>query len=155
MKLVLIHDEMLNDTLPVFTAHADASRVFVLDPAFIECEGWTLKRVQFIVDCVAEMQQVRVFHGALSDVCHALSATSIVTQTTPNHAILRWLDTVSPLPLAWHEASPFVQYDGKLTRFTAYWKTIASQWFSKEDLAAESGRVGEKRSRDASAAKHQ
>jgi deoxyribodipyrimidine photo-lyase len=136
MKLLLIHDEMLNDTLPVFESNAALPRVFVFDPAFIAREGWTLKRVQFVADCVSEMTGVRVFHGALLDVLRELGATALVTQRTPNRAIERWIDATQQ-PVIWHDEPAFAHYDGKLTRFTAYWKSIAPQWFSKEEVAAE------------------
>jgi deoxyribodipyrimidine photo-lyase len=150
MKILLVHDEMLNDRLPVFATHADTARIFVLDPAFIASEGWALKRIQFVVDCVAEMQNVRIFHGALADVCRELGATSLVTQSTPNHAIQRWLASLSSLAVSWHDEPQFVDYDGKLTRFTAYWKSVAPQWFSEDVLIAENARGGSKLSRSAS-----
>lgn len=146
MKVLLVHDEMLNDTLPVFASNATLNRVFVFDPAFIANEGWSLKRVQFVADCVSEIENVRVFHGKLSDVLRELAATELVSQRTPNRVIQRWIDATG-LPVAWCDEPVFAQYDGKVTRFTAYWKSVAPQWFTKADLTAEEARSAERRVR--------
>ncbi len=144
MKLLLIHDEMLNDTLPIFTSNAALPRVFVFDPEFVAAEGWTLKRVQFVADCVSELSNVRVFHGSLSAVLQMLSATEVVTQRTPNQAIQRWIASTK-ISVHWHDEPAFANYEGKLTRFTAYWKAIAPQWFSSEELAVEEANSARRR----------
>jgi hypothetical protein len=144
MKVLLVHDEMLNATLPVFVANAALPRILVLDPTFISAEGWTLKRVQFVVDCAIEIENLRVFHGSLSDVLRDVGATELVSQSTPNHAIQHWINETR-LPVTWHDEPVFAAYDGNLTRFTAYWKTIAPQWFSPEDLAAEEAKSARRR----------
>lgn len=133
MKILLVHDEMLNETLPVFAAHPDLTRVFVLDPAFVTQEAWSLKRVQFIIDCLSEIANVRVFHGSLLDVCDDLGVSEIVTQETPNHAIQEWL-TSTQRTIEWEAEPQFVEFRGKLSRFTAYWKSVAPQWFSEAEL---------------------
>lgn len=133
MRILLVHDEMLNDTLPVFSAHGDLARLFVLDPSLIKREGWSLKRIQFVVDCLSEIESVRVFHGALSHVCDDLGVSEIVTQDTPNHAIQEWLASTGRT-IRWEAEPGFVEYRGKLTRFTAYWKVVAPQWFSDAEL---------------------
>ncbi len=133
MKILLVHDEMLNEALPVFAAHRDLIRVFVLDHAYVAREGWSLKRVQFIVDCVGEIPDVRVFHGSLAAVCDDLGASDIVTQETPNHAIREWLASTKRT-VQWEAEPQFVEFSGKLSRFTAYWKSVAPQWFSESDL---------------------
>lgn len=128
MRVILIHDEMLNEALPVFLANPTLPRLFVFDPVFIADEGWALKRVQFVADCVAEIESVRVFHGRLAAVCEMLGVTSVVTQATPNTRIHRWICGAGP-QINWHAAPPFANFDGPLPRFTPYWHTIAATWF--------------------------
>jgi len=72
MKLLLIHDEMLNASLPIFEAHADRPRVFVFDPAFIAQQGWRRRRLQCIANALSSIPAVRVFKGALVDVVAVL-----------------------------------------------------------------------------------
>jgi hypothetical protein len=133
MKAILVHDEMLSAELPVFAQHASLPRFFVFDPAFISPEGWTMKRLQFISDGLVEMPNVRVFRGALFEVVSASGFTEIVTQQTPNHRILRWLETLAPMPIEWVAEPAFVEYSGPVTRFTRYWKTVEPQWFPRDE----------------------
>ncbi len=130
MKVLLIHDEMLNSTLPVFAQAASAPRIFVFDPAFIQREGWTMKRLQFIADGVAEIADVKVFKGELASVLKMIGATSIITQATPNTPIRDWLERAG-VPVEWVDEPVFAEFSGRLTRFTPYWKAIESQWFPK------------------------
>jgi hypothetical protein len=131
MKILLIHDEMLNCTLPIYRENPELPRVFVFDPHFFAAEGWTLKRVQFIADGIAEIANVRTFKGALKDVVPLIGATGVATQATPNTRIRNWIDTLNPVPLTWIDEPAFVEFHGKLTRFTPYWKSVESQWFPK------------------------
>ncbi|TAG45826.1 MAG: hypothetical protein EAZ30_14495 [Betaproteobacteria bacterium] len=131
MKILLVHDEMINESLPVFAQYPDLQRVFVFDPAFIAAEGWTMKRVQFIADGLMEIPNIHVYKGALTDVCSSLSVSHIVTQRTPNHCISAWLAGLTPMLIDYVDESPFVRYSGRVTRFTKYWKTVEPQWFPK------------------------
>jgi deoxyribodipyrimidine photolyase-like uncharacterized protein len=131
MKAILVHDEMLNSELPVFSQHPALPRVFVFDPAFIKDEGWTIKRLQFISDGLVEMENVRVFRGALNEVVASLKIDELVTQETPNHRIKHWIASLPGVSIEWVPEPPFVEYDGPVTRFTRYWKTVEPQWFPR------------------------
>jgi hypothetical protein len=133
MKAILVHDEMLSAELPVFAQHQSLPQIFVFDPAFIASEGWTMKRLQFMSDGLVEMPKARVFRGALRDVVDSIGVTEIVTQKTPNHRILKWIETLAPLPIEWVAEPAFVEYNGPVTRFTRYWKTVEPQWFPRDE----------------------
>jgi hypothetical protein len=131
MRVLLVHDEMINESLPVFAQNPNVSRVFVFDPDFISAEGWTMKRLQFIADGLQEISALRVYKGPLAQVCSDLSVSEIVTQRTPNHRICVWLEALAPLPIEWADEPPFVNYSGRVARFTKYWKAVEPQWFPK------------------------
>lgn len=132
MKVLLIHDEMLNPTLPIFEAHPDHLRVFVFDPDFIAEQGWQLRRLQFISDALSSIPDVRVFKGKLADVMTSLDPRNpvhLITQNTPNTEILAWLADLQNVEFV--EEPSFVEYRGSVTRFTKYWKSVQGQWFPK------------------------
>lgn len=127
-QTLLVHDEMLGGHLPIY-ANAVAEKIFVFDPQWISEENWSLKRVQFVCDGLAEIAGLRVFKGAIAEVVSEQKINSLHTQYTPNshtRAVLaraRVSVTVTPEP-------PFAQYAGKLTRFMHYWGKIEAQFFT-------------------------
>lgn len=91
-------------------------------------------RLQFVADCVAELPDIRVFHGSLADVCTALQATDIVTQESPDPALRAWIDTAATahnISVEWLPEPRFVDYSGSLARFSHYWYKVEHQWFPK------------------------
>ncbi len=134
MKLLLIHDEMLNATLPIFEAHPKLPRIFVFDPDFIAEQGWQRRRLQFIADSLSSIPAVRVFRGSLADVIDLLAAPSpihIVTQATPNTEILAWLATLRSAEVEFVDAPEFAAHSGSVARFSKYWSSAQAQWFPK------------------------
>lgn len=132
MKVLLIHDEMLNPTLPIFEAYPDLVRVFVFDPDFIAEQGWQLRRLQFMADALSSIPNVRLFKGKLLEVLALIdseSSVQVVTQSTPNTEILAWLGTLDHVEFV--QGPEFVNYKGPVSRFTKYWKTVQGQWFPK------------------------
>jgi len=142
MKLLLIHDEMLNAGLPIFKAHGNLPRVFVFDPAFIAQQGWRRRRLQFIADALSSIPAVRVFKGTLVDVVAAFKLadsvpqreTHVVTQATPNKDIQAWLATLKTVRIEFVEAPAFATHTGSLSRFSKYWSSVEAQWFPKGSL---------------------
>ena len=139
MKVLLIHDEMLNVELPVFEAHPDIPRIFVFDPVFIAEQGWRRRRLQFIADALSSVPNVRIFKGALGDVVAALAADSpsgdvhLITQATPNTEIQSWIATLSNVQLEFVDAPVFATHEGSVARFSKYWGSAQAQWFPKPD----------------------
>ena len=138
MKLLLIHDEMLNAELPIFASHASLPRIFVFDPAFIARQGWQRRRLQFIADALSSIPAVRVFKGPLADVVASLEAADdvppremrVVTQATPNSDIQAWLAKLKTVQIELVDAPAFATYTGSLLRFSKYWSSVEAQWFS-------------------------
>ncbi len=124
---LLIHDEMLGDHLSIYAIPA-AQKCFVFDPEWMAAEGWSLKRVQFVCDGLAALGDVQIYVGEIAHVVAALGSSSLLTQSTPNrntHAML----ARAGIPVRFHDAPAFAQYDGKLTRFMHFWSRIERQFF--------------------------
>jgi hypothetical protein len=128
--LVWIHADCLAADNPALLKYPDARAVFVWDEEEIEAERWTLKRIQFLYECLLEMP-VEIHRGPvtgrLAELLTGSEAVKIATVDSVNprfRAQRKELEksfTVEVLP-----AVPFVDYRGNLDlkRFSRYWKRV-------------------------------
>ena len=119
-----VHDEMLNSEHPLMLRPYD--KVFVFDPTYYH--GWSINRLMFMADCLAEMPNVAVWIGNTGDVLTHLNTQYILTQDTPNHHLKQ---QVSGYPTTWQAEervadTPLTINDIK--SFSRFWKT-ASEHF--------------------------
>ena len=122
MNTVLyFHDEMLNPEHKLLTMYPDIPRVFIFDTAQIERDGFSLRRLQFIADCVAEIRPIQVYKGVISEVLKDMGAEVIITQKTPQLHISSGLNGFK---VQWHDEPEFVSFRGRLKRFMHYWKAV-------------------------------
>ncbi len=120
-RIVLLHDEMLSPANPTLTAHSDLPRIFVFDLGDDAHGRFTLKRLQFIADCLAEIPGVLIYKGDTAEVLGILGVKSVMTQATPQ----RWLHSrLSAFEVEWASEPAFAEYRGALRRFTPYWKKV-------------------------------
>lgn len=117
---VFVHDEMLS------SAHVLLSKpfpkIFVFDP---QIHGaWSLNRLQFVADCLSEMERVEVWMGDTYEVLTARGVGHVVTQDTPNCKIKELLMPFSP---KWEPVAKFVDVEistQRLKRFSRYWEKV-------------------------------
>ena len=117
---VFVHDEMLS------SAHVLLSKpfpkIFVFDP---QIHGaWSLNRLQFVADCLSEMERVEVWMGDTYEVLTARGVGHVVTQETPNCKIKELLMPFSP---KWEPVAKFVDVEisaQRLKRFSRYWEKV-------------------------------
>jgi deoxyribodipyrimidine photo-lyase len=118
--IVLVHDEMLSPAHPLLRRMD--KKIFVFDPAL---HGeWALHRLQFVADCLIEMEDVEVWFGDTRQVLNQLDAGQVITQATPNptiHALLGAykVDYLPEEPLAEVKLTP-----SDLRRFSKYWEKM-------------------------------
>lgn len=117
---VFVHDEMLS------AAHTLLSKplpkIFVFDPKIHG--AWSLNRLQFVADCLSEMEEVEVWLGDTYDVLTARGVGQVMTQETPNCKIKELLAPFSP---KWEPVAKFVDVDispQRLKRFSRYWEKV-------------------------------
>jgi deoxyribodipyrimidine photo-lyase len=120
VSAVLFHDEMLSP------AHAlletSGLKLFVFDPRLHG--GWSRKRLQFVADCLVELEEVEVWQGELADVLRHRGVAEVVTQRTPNpdlQALLRDQRVI------WHAEPAFAPVslgENALKRFSRYWEKV-------------------------------
>ncbi|MDP2070300.1 FAD-binding domain-containing protein [Methylotenera sp.] len=117
---VFVHDEMLS------AAHAllqqPFPKIFVFDPLIHGT--WSLNRMQFIADCLSEMENVEVWFGDTYSVLMSRNVGSVITQDTPN---LKIKELLAPFLPKWQPVAKFVNVeisDKRLKRFSRYWEKV-------------------------------
>jgi deoxyribodipyrimidine photo-lyase len=119
--VLLFHDEMLNPEHALLKLYPDAPRVFIFDTAQLERDGFSLRRIQFIADCVAEIPNIEVFKGLTQDILKTCDVDTVITQKTSQTHVLA---SLSDFKVHWHDEPHFVSFRGRLKRFMHYWKAV-------------------------------
>lgn len=117
---IFIHDEMLSAAHPLMKK--PYPKFFVFDP---EIHGhWSLNRLQFVADCLNEMEEVEVWIGDTYEVLMKRGVGQITTQNTPNRKLKQILQPFSP---QWEPVEKFVNIEissKRLQRFSRYWEKV-------------------------------
>lgn len=117
---VFIHDEMLSAAHALLTK--PFPKIFVFDP---QIHGaWTLNRLQFVADCLSEMEDVEIWLGDTYEVLMARGVGQVITQETPNCKIK---DLLMPFSPKWEPVTKFADVEispQRLKRFSRYWEKV-------------------------------
>lgn len=119
-KAIFVHDEMLS------SAHAllqkPFPKIFVFDPHLHG--AWSLNRLQFVADCLNEMDGVEVWVGDTYEILMQKGVGQLITQNTPN---LKVKELLSPFVPDWQPVAKFVNVEvseKRLKRFSRYWEKV-------------------------------
>ena len=125
--VVWVHADSLSPEDPALAAHPGAPAIFVFDDVVLEGYEISLKRIQFIYECLLEMPVVIRRGGVAGEViafAREHSADHIVSTWTPapRFSHLRGL-IQQTLPVEIVEPVPFAVLDREpnLRRFSGYW----------------------------------
>ncbi len=117
---VYVHDEMLSAAHPLM--HKPMAKIFVFDDML---HGrWPLKRIQFLADCLSELQDVEVWMGDTPTVLKERGVGQVITQQTPNKQIKALLE---PFNTTWQPEVKFADVEisgNRLKRFSRYWEKV-------------------------------
>jgi deoxyribodipyrimidine photo-lyase len=86
--------------------------------------GWSLKRLQFVADCLSEMEDVQVWQGSLDAVLRQYGTASVVTQRTPQTDLMALLQGCEVAWQAEPEFAPVELGERQLKRFSRYWEKV-------------------------------
>ena len=117
---VFVHDEMLSAAHDLMKK--PFPKIFVFDPLI--CGSWPLCRLQFVADCLSEMNGVEVWAGDTHEVLLNRGVGQLVTQDTPNKTIRHLLEPFFP---DWEPVAPLANVkisDKRLKRFSRYWEKV-------------------------------
>ena len=119
-KAVFVHDEMLSASHALLKQ--PFPKFFIFDPKIYG--EWSLNRLQFMADCLNEMEEVEVWSGDTYEVLISKGVGQLVTQDTPNLKIKELLAPFSP---KWEPIAKFVDVElseKRLRRFSRYWEKV-------------------------------
>jgi deoxyribodipyrimidine photo-lyase len=88
---------------------------------------WPLKRIQFVADCLNELQDVEVWMGDTAEVLKQRGVGQVITQQTPNMQVKAQL---SPFNTTWMPEIKFVNIEvseKRLKRFSRYWEKVGPE----------------------------
>lgn len=127
-KAVFVHDAMLSSSNPVLNEMLH--RVFVFDPAF---HGkWSLNRLQFVADCLAEMPNVEVWKGDTRNTLEHRGVGQVISQFSPNHMLRA---TLLPFVTHWlfdEKLSTVEVSSRRLQRFSRFWQKVGPELLGEQ-----------------------
>jgi deoxyribodipyrimidine photo-lyase len=122
---IYVHDEMLSAAHPLL--RKPMPKIFVFDDFLYG--KWPLKRLQFLADCLNELQDVEIWIGDTREVLNARGVGQIVTQATPNAQVKVLLE---PFNCIWQPEASFTEVEiseKRLKRFSRYWDVVGTEKF--------------------------
>lgn len=120
---IFVHDEMLSAAHPLL--RKSMPTIFVFDE-FLHGR-WPLKRLQFLADCLNELQDVEIWMGDTRQVLKNRGVGQVITQQTPNRQVRALLEPFNPI---WEPEVKFVQAtisEARLKRFSRYWEKVGPE----------------------------
>lgn len=125
---IFVHDEMLSSAHPLL--RRSMPKFFVFDD-FLHGK-WPLKRLQFVADCLSELQEVEVWIGDTGNVLKERGVGQIFTQDTPNKQLKALLE---PFNTQWMPEMKFAETEvseKRLKRFSRYWDKVGVELFGEQ-----------------------
>jgi len=127
MKLHWLHADCLNAD---WIDPSAGTAVYVFDDRQLKAEGWGLKRIGFVYECLLEIPGVEIWRGPLAETLGSLvkerSLEGIATVRTPDPWLLAEAAALEAggVLLEWIAPEPFVALTGPvdLRRFSRYWR---------------------------------
>ena len=126
-RAIFVHDEMLSAAHPLL--RQPMPKFFVFDDLL---HGkWPLKRLQFVADCLSELQEVEIWIGDTREILKERGVGQIVTQDTPNRQLKALLEPFNP---SWQAEIKFAEVEiseKRLKRFSRYWEKVGVELFGE------------------------
>ena len=124
---IFVHDEMLSPAHHLL--RKPMAKFFVFDENLHA--KWPLKRLQFVADCLSEIQDVEIWLGDTRTILKERGVGQIITQNTPN---LQLKAVLEPFQTLWQPELPFIDADiseKRLKRFSRYWDKVGQELFGE------------------------
>ena len=125
---IYVHDEMLSGAHPIL--RKPMAKIFVFDD-FLH-GNWPLKRLQFMADCLNELQDVEIWVGNTREILKERGVGQIITQDSPNKQLKALLGPFNPV---YQPEVKFAESDiseKRLKRFSRYWEKVGAELLGEE-----------------------
>ena len=124
---IFVHDEMLSEAHPLL--RKSMPKIFVFDEML---HGkWPLKRLQFVADCLSELEEVEVWIGDTREILKERGVGQIFTQDTPNKQVKALLEPFNPQWTAEIKFAETEVSEKRLKRFSRYWEKVGVELFGE------------------------
>ena len=130
---IVVHDEMLSSAHPIL--RRPMAKFFVFDE-FLHGK-WPLKRLQFMADCLNELQDVEIWAGDTREILKARGVGKIITQDTPNRQLKALLEPFNPVYQPEVKFAESEISEKRLKRFSRYWEKVGAELFGEELMVKE------------------
>jgi deoxyribodipyrimidine photo-lyase len=125
---IYVHDEMINPAHPLL--RRPMAKVFVFDD-FLHGK-WPLKRLQFMADCLNELQDVEIWAGDTREILKARGVGQVITQDTPNRQLKTLLEPFNPVYQPEVKFAESEISEKRLKRFSRYWEKVGAELFGDD-----------------------
>ena len=92
---------------------------------------WPLKRLQFVADCLSELEEVEVWIGDTREILKERGVGQIFTQDTPNKQVKALLEPFNPQWTAEIKFAETEVSEKRLKRFSRYWEKVGVELFGE------------------------
>ena len=130
---IYVHDEMLSGAHPLL--RRPMAKFFVFDD-FLHGK-WPLKRLQFMADCLNELQDVEIWAGDTREILKARGVGQIITQESPNRQLKALLEPFNPVYQPEVKFAESEVSEKRLKRFSRYWEKVGAELFGDELIVKE------------------
>ena len=130
---IVVHDEMLSSAHPIL--RRPMAKLFVFDD-FLHGK-WPLKRLQFMADCLNELQDVEIWAGDTREILKARGVGQIITQESPNRQLKALLEPFNPIYQPEVKFAESEISEKRLKRFSRYWEKVGAELFGEELMVKE------------------
>lgn len=134
--IVWVHGDCLSPYGSALQNYPDAPAIWVWDDALLEEWQLSLKRINFIYECLLELPVVIRRGDVAKEVVafaeeHNADLVATAESPSPRFNVI-YNEIERSLPVAVLPLEPFFKYDGyiDLKRFSRYWKVAAKHLFS-------------------------
>jgi len=124
--IIWFHDEMLSPEHPLLKLPEE--KYFIFDTE--DYKNWSTLRLQFIVDCLAQMPEVKVWVGNTQEIFECLNAGNIITQQTPNHLIHEKIYGINVEWFADEKVCNATFNQASISSFSRFWKVAAKDFLA-------------------------
>lgn len=131
MNVIWVHHDCLHRASPAYRAYPDAPSVFVWDDERLRRDGWSMKRIGFIYECLLDLPVTIRRGDPVTEVrrfMHEVKSSKVVTMATPDADLTSQAKVLGAESLP---CTPLISVKGRLdlARFSRYWRKAEPELF--------------------------
>lgn len=137
--IIWVHEDALGLDHPVFAKAKDnAQRIFIWDDSYFQAQGYSLKRLVFIYECLLDIPRLQLYHGDMKTILGELcKGQTVFVAETPNPTLQDIIKVVSEnCDTTLIGSLPFVQIsdNADMRRFFRYWNRAKKSAVSMDGI---------------------